>query len=368
MLLNGEKPIIAVTGSAGKTTAKTLLSAILREKWVIFESNDYNNTTEKTKDHAQRISFIHRAAVLEYGMAYPGVITQHCNILRPNIGIITNIGQAHIGNFNGSIEELATAKSELLKGVTPNGTFFINNDDINSKLIPVNDFKGKLFTIGIISKSDYRGTNVKFTEDGMTFNLNLNGKSYSFLCPMLGWHNVYNALFAIGASHQLGFSPEEIQRGLMNAKTPEHRLSIHKLRDEIIVIDDTVHANPPAMNAALDVLEAIGKKKKIAILGSMPELGDKIEEYHMELGEYVASKNIDFLYTYGNISVNIGAGAIYSGFSASKVDHKTPLYRRVMHRELIEIIQPGTTILIKGASRLNMYETVKFLCDQYKLE
>jgi UDP-N-acetylmuramoyl-tripeptide--D-alanyl-D-alanine ligase len=368
MLLNGEKPIIAITGSAGKTTVKNLLSAILREKWVIFESNDYNNTTEKTKEHAQRISFIHRAAVVEYGMAYPGVITEHCNILRPNIGIITSIGLAHIGNFNGSIEELAAGKSELLKGVKPNGMFFINADDENSKLIPVKEFKGKLFTVGISSMSDYAGTNVEFTDDGMSFDVVLSGKSYSFLCPMLGKHNVYNALFAIGAAHQLGFTPEEIERGLRNAKTPEHRLNIHKLRDGIIVIDDTVHAHPTAMKAALDVLEAIGKKKKIAVLGSMPELGDKIEEYHMELGEYVASKNIDFLYTYGNISVNIGAGAICAGFPASKINHKTPLYRRVMHRELLEMIEPGTAILVKGASRLDMYETVKFLCEQYKVE
>lgn len=158
--------------------------------------------------------------------------------------------------------------------------FFINADDENSKLIAVNEFKGKLFTVGINSMSDYSGTNVEFTDDGMSFHVVLAAKSYPFLCPMLGRHNVYNALFAIGAAHQLGFTPEEIERGLRNAKTPEHRLSIHRLRHGIIVIDDTVHAHPTAMKAAIDVLEAIGKKKKIAVLGSMPELGDKIEEYH----------------------------------------------------------------------------------------
>jgi UDP-N-acetylmuramoyl-tripeptide--D-alanyl-D-alanine ligase len=368
MLLNGEKPIIAVTGSAGKTTVKTLISSILREKWVIFESNDYNNTTEKTKEHAQRISFIHRAAVVEYGMAYPGVITEHCNILRPNIGIITCIGLAHIGNFNGSIENLAAGKSELLKGVKSNGMFFINTDDENSKLIPVKEFKGSLFTVGIDSTSDYSGSHVEFTEEGMSFSTILDGKNYSFICPLYGKHNVYNALFAIGVTHQLGFSPEEIQKGLKNVKTPEHRLNIHKLRDGITVIDDTVHAHPTAMRAALDVLAALGKKKKIAILGSMPELGDKIEDYHMEIGAYVAAKGIDFLYTYGNISVNIGTGAICAGFPASKVGHKTPLYRRVMHRELVEMIEPDTTILVKGASRLDMYETVKFLCEYFKID
>lgn len=368
MIFNEEKPIIAVTGSAGKTTVKTLISAVLREKWVIFEANHYNNTTEKTKEHAQRISFIHRAAVVEYGMAYPGVITEHCNILRPNIGIITGIGLAHIGNFGGSIEELAAAKSELLKGVTPSGIFFINADDENSKLIPVNEFKGKLFTVGIDMNSDYRANDVEYTHEGMTFTVELDGEKHLFLCPMLGKHNVYNALFAIGVAHQLGFSSLDMKKGLKNVKTPEHRLNIHKLKDGITVIDDTVHANPLAMKAALEVLSAIGKKKKIAVLGSMAELGDDIDEYHEDVGRFVVAKGIDFLYTYGNVSVNIGIGAIGAGFPINKVSHKTVLYRKVMHRELLKMIEPGTTILVKGASRLNMYETVLFLCDYYKIE
>ncbi len=368
MIFNGEKPIIAVTGSVGKTTVKTFISAILREKWVVFESNTYNNTTEKTKDHAKRISFIHRAAVLEYGMAYPGVITEHCQILRPNIGVITNIGLAHIGNFGGSIEQLAAAKSELLKGVDPSGIFFINADDENSKLIPTNTFKGKLFTVGINSNSDYRATHVEYTNEGMSFTVSLDGIAHHFICPMLGIHNVYNALFAIGVAHQLGFSPLHMQEGFKKVKIPEHRLNINKLKDGIILIDDTVHANPPAMKAALDVLSVLGKNDKIAILGSMAELGDDIDEYHRDIGRYLTTKGIDFLYTYGNISENIGLGAIEAGFPADKVKHVTPLYRKVMHRELIPLIKPGTTILVKGASRLNMYETVCFLCDYYKTE
>jgi len=97
----------------------------------------------------------------------------------------------------------------------------------------------------------------------------------------------------------------------------------------------------------------------------MPELGDNIDEYHKEIGMYVATKDIDFLYTYGNISINIGIGAIAAGFQANKVRHKTPLYRGVMHRELVNMIEPGTTVLVKGASRLDMYETVDFSCQYY---
>lgn len=185
MIFDEEKPIIAVTGSSGKTTVKTLISEVLREKWVIFESNDYNNTTEKTKEHAERISFIHRAAVVEYGMAYPGVITEHCKILRPNISVITNIGLAHIGNFNGSLQELAAAKSELITGTNPQGILFINGDDENSKLLHIDRFAGKIFTVGISSNSDYQAKDVQYTEDGMTFNVTIKDKEYPFLIPIL---------------------------------------------------------------------------------------------------------------------------------------------------------------------------------------
>lgn len=367
MDFNLEKPIIAVTGSAGKTMTKTLIASVLREEWIVFESNDYNNTTEKTKEHANRISFIHRAAVLEYGMAYPGVITEHCKIIKPNIGVITNIGFAHIGNFNGNLKELAAAKSELISGLNPSGMLFINADDENSKLLHIDGFTGELITVGINKKADYIAKEVEYSSQGMTFKTILGGQEHSITIPIFGIHNVYNALFAIGVADKLGFSPEEIKMGLVNVKKPEHRLDVKCLRDGIIVIDDTVHAHPTAMKAALDVLAAIGNGQKIAILGSMPELGDRINEYHEEIGAYAASKNIDFLYTYGNISINIGLGAIDAGFPPNKVKHKTPLYRRVLHRELLSLIKPGASILIKGASRLNMFETVNFLCEQYKV-
>lgn len=368
MNFKNDKPIIAVTGSAGKTMVKTLISCILREKWVIFESKDYYNTFQKTEQHAKQINFIHRAAVLEYGMGFPGDITKHCELIQPNVSVITNVGLAHIGNFEGKIELLAAAKSELIKGMNPNGTLFINADDENSKLLDTQDFTGKILTVGIEANANYKANKIQYSEEGMTFTVTLDGVEYPFLIPIFGMHNIFNALFAIAVSHQLGFLPSEMQNGLRNVKKPNHRLNLLKLKNGITVIDDTVHAHPPAVKAALDVLEALGKKQKIAILGSMPELGDKIIEYHEDVGNYLASKNIDFLYTYGNISVNIGIGAINAGFPAEKVVHKTALYRKIMYRELVKLIEPESIILVKGSSRQNMYEIVQFLCDYYKIE
>lgn len=363
-----DKPIIAVTGSAGKTMVKTLISCILREKWVIFESKDYYNIFQKTEEHAKQISFIHRAAVLEYGMGYPGDITKHCEFIQPNMSVITNIGLAHIGNFEGKIELLAAAKSELIKGMTQSGTLFINVDDENSKLLDTKDFTGKILKVGIEANANYKANKIQYSEEGMTFTVTLDGIEHPFLIPIFGVHNVYNALFAIAVSHQLGFLPSEMQTGLRNVKKPNHRLNLFKLKNGITVIDDTVHAHPPAVKAALDVLESLGKKQKIAILGSMSTLGGKMKEYHEDIGRYIASKNIDFLYTYGNFSLNIDTAAINAGFPAEKVVHKTAMYKVVMYRELVKLIEPESTILVKGSSKQNMYEIVRFLCDYYKIE
>jgi UDP-N-acetylmuramoyl-tripeptide--D-alanyl-D-alanine ligase len=366
--LNGEKPVIAISGSAGKTTIKSMISAILREKWVIFESKDYYNTYQKTEEHANAISFIHRAAVLEYGMGFAGDITKHCQYIRPNIGVITSVGMAHIGNFKSNVALLAEAKSELIIGMHPYGILFLNADDQNSKLLHTKDFTGQILTVGIENEGDYQAVDIDYSELGVSFRVAIGKNDFHFFIPVLGKHNVYNALFAIGVADQLGFLPDEMQSGFNSMKKPNHRLHLYHLKDRITVIDDTVHAHPPAVKAAIDVLFQIGKGKKIVVLGSMPELGERSIEEHESIGSYVAEKDIDLLYTYGNISVRIGSGALAAGFSPQRIKHFTGLKRKLLHQELVENIEPETTILVKGASRLNLFETVTFLNDQYKKE
>jgi UDP-N-acetylmuramyl pentapeptide synthase len=207
-----EKPVIAITGSAGKTMVKTMVSAILRERWVVFESKDYYNTVDKTLGHVNEIDFIHRAVVLEYGMAFPGAISEHCQIIQPNIGVITNVGLAHIGNFEGKVELLAAAKSELIKGMNPLGILLINADDPNSKLLHTRDYKGKILTVGIKSEADYIAKNIAYSQKGMTFTLILKGKEYSFQIPIFGEHNIYNALFLPSCSNHTIASGEHQEK------------------------------------------------------------------------------------------------------------------------------------------------------------
>ncbi|MBE1553884.1 YheC/YheD family protein [Sporosarcina limicola] len=351
-------PIIAITGSAGKTTSKAFLASILSKKWNIFESKDYWNTTEHTKKHASEIQPSHEAVVLEYGMAYPGVIADHCSIIKPTISIVTNIGLAHVGNFDGDIKKVAQAKSELIHGMDQEGVLVVNKDDQNSSYLETQKFKGKIVTIGVKSSADYKAFDVNYAENGMSFKIKLKGQEISLFIPILGEHHVYNALNAIAVADYLGFSPLDIKLGLL-FKKPPRRMTIYNCRNNITLIDDTVHSHPQGVRAAIDVLKAIGKQRKIAIIGQMRELGDLREEEYRKVGNYIHEQEIDVLITYGFRTEEIGEQAKAKGFPVKNSYHFTN--RDKLHELLSNMINKEDTILVKGASKTNMFDTVKFI-------
>ncbi|MGG0656968.1 YheC/YheD family protein [Rummeliibacillus pycnus] len=356
-------PIIAITGSAGKTTSKAFLGSILSTKWNVFESKDYWNTTEHTKIHAAEINKSHQAVVLEYGMAYPGIITSHCSIIQPNISIVTNVGLAHVGNFNGDIKGVAKAKSELIHGMNQKGLLVLNKDDENSKYLSTNSFKGEIITVGIHSEANYRAYDIHYKDNGMVFKMKLKGKEIELFIPILGEHHVYNALNAIAVADYLGFTANEIKKGV-NFKKPPRRLTLYNLRDQITVIDDTVHSHPQGVRAAIDVLTNIAKKRKIAIIGQMRELGDLREEEYRKVGDYIYEQGIDILITYGFRTEEMGEAALAKGMDKKNVYHF--IKKDELHVLLEKIVRKEDTILVKGASKTNMFETVKFLDDTYK--
>lgn len=288
-----DKPIIAITGSAGKTTSKAFLGSILSKKWNVFESKDYWNTTEHTKKHSEEINDSHQAVVLEYGMAYPGIITNHCSIIQPNISIVTNIGLAHVGNFDGDVRKVAKAKSELIQGMDQQGLLILNKDDDNSNYLLTDQFKGKILTTGIHTEADYRAYDIQYKENGMAFKMELQGQEIQLFIPILGEHHVYNALNAVAVADYLGFTPQEIKAGL-HFKKPPRRLTVYNCRDHITVIDDTVHSHPQGVRAALNVLTNVSNKRRVAIIGQMRELGDLREEEYRKLGDFFLNKALIF--------------------------------------------------------------------------
>lgn len=359
MTLILQRPVIAVTGSAGKSTTKEMVASILQTRWRVFKSPGNMNHLLSTVKNATLITPAHQAVVLEYGMTRRGHIRRHCQYVKPNIGIITNVGTAHIGNFGGDIRKVALAKSELIQNMKQTGLLILNADDDNSRYLVTKGFGGKIRRVGIDRKADYQASSITPQGNGMSFHVKLNGSDHTFFVPIMGRHNVYNALSAIAVAAELGFSPEEIKKGLRSFRKLGRRLTIYRLPHKIRVIDDTFSANPNAVKAAINVLTQIAKQKKIAVLGTMLEMGVYSVKGHREVGRYAAQKQVDYLLTYGREAEQIGKGAIAAGMPASRVFYF--VNRNGLHRRLLELLEENATVLVKGSHGLAMNQTVQFL-------
>lgn len=350
------RPVIAVTGSSGKTTTKEMIASILSKRWKIFKTKGNMNLPSHTAKYARQIGASHRAVVLEYGMSRFGQIKRHCQWIRPNIGIITNVGSAHIGNFGGKVNGLVQAKSELIQYMNPLGTLYLNADDANSRLLHTRGFKGTIVKVGIGEKADYRATHIRYASNGMEFQVKLGKAPRTFYIPIYGTHNVYNALFAIAVAHRLGCSVSQIRAGLRSYRRPDRRLIVYRLGNGIQILDDTFSSNPHATKAAINVLCSIEKNRRIAVLGSMLEMGKYSTAGHKEVGRYLARKKIDYLFTVGKSARQIGIGAVESGMPSHKVKHFPS--KEQLHPAIIKQIKPNTTILVKGSHKTKMIDTV----------
>lgn len=353
------RPVIAITGSAGKSTTKEMIASILSTRWRIFKSVDNMNFFTHTRMYAKRIQAFHKALVLEYGMSGAGHIKLHCQAIEPNYAVITNIGSAHLGAFGGDVRRLAYAKSELIRWMKPTGTVVLNNDDANTKLISKGRFRGRTLTVGIDNPATYRAYNVRYTTSGMAFNTTLRGKVQSFIIPIFGRHHVYNALCAIAIADSLGFTPAQIRIGLRRYLRMRRRMSMYRLANNVVLIDDSYSSNPHAAKAAIDTMKHIGSGKKIAVLGSMLALGKYTVQGHAELGRHVAKQNINQLFTFGHLAKRIGTAAINAGMPKARVMHFEN--RALLHKKLLQSLQPNTTILVKASHGVQLTQTADFL-------
>lgn len=362
--LKPDIPAIGITGSSGKTTTREILSSILEQKWKVLKNTGNKNLPTNTQQIAESYDSSIDAIILELGMGKPGAGKIHCSYLQPNISIITNIGTAHFGNLGNSIESTAKNKSALIKYMKRDGLLLLNEDDDNSKLLDTSTFKGKIITIGINKKSDYRARDINYVQRGMKFKVLLDNVEEHFFIPTFGEHMIYNTLFAVALSHHLGFTASEIRAGLENFQMPIKRLNIIELQNQSILIDDTVNANPQSVKAALDVQEKLGKgRKQIVVLGSMLELGDYSDEGHIEVGSYLATKQVDAIFTYGQAANFINKGLLDAAYPAEKVKHFKN--RDGLHRELKKSIEANSVILVKGSSAMNMNKTVSYIKDRF---
>lgn len=340
-------PIIAITGSNGKTTTKDMTAAALSSRLRVLKTQaNYNNEIGLSLTLLQ-LTEEHQAAVVEMGMRGRGEIAGLAQIADPTMAIVTNVGETHL-ELLGSLENIAAAKAELVEAVGMKGISILNAD--NEFVYEMHHkAKGQVVYFGTNSRADIKAQKIQSGEDGVAFACTTKKGSFPVFLPIPGRHNVYNALAAIAAGLALGLTQNDIVAGLAGFSLSSMRLSVAQYGD-YTVINDAYNASPMSVTAALDALKDVAKNRKIAVLGDMLELGDVAVEAHRNVGKKVAKDKVDVLVTIGELAGYIAAAAIEYGAPTVIACESHETAKKALKRNL----EQGDTILIKGSRGMKM--------------
>ena len=289
-------PVIAITGSVGKTSTKDMVSSVINKQYNTLKTEgNYNNhigvplTIFRLKSE--------EAMVVEMGMNHLREISTLTKIAKPTVAVITNVGTAHIGIL-GSRENILKAKLEIIEGLDSDGYIVINNDnDLLHKWYIENKTKYNIITYGIENESDYMAENIISKENGSTYILK--GTNQRVEVPVGGNHFVQNSLCAIAVGSIFKMPTEKIVEGIYEFELTKKRMDTITIKNNITIINDYYNANYDSMKAALEYLGKLQEKRKIAVLGDMLELGEYSKDLHEKVGEEVVKNKIDILITVG---------------------------------------------------------------------
>lgn len=367
--LEWNKPVVAVTGSAGKTTAKELTAHVLAGsgRKVLRNIKNYNNglglpitVLNLAKDSTYDI------AVLEMGMSTPNnEIARLCKITPPDVAVELNVLPVHVEHL-GSIENVQKAKAELVEGMKSGGTAVLNADDF--RVFAMRDLHdGQNVTYGIKVESDVMAKNIRFDRFGEThFTLKMPNGEAEVLFPLNGNHNILNALAASAVGHVFGMSVEEIAESLKTVAPPPQRGEIIHFTTGFTVINDTYNSNPDALISMVATLvDGAGPaKRKIVIAGEMRELGDDAEQIHFETGKKIAQLGVDKLFGVEGFAANLLEGAKESGLSNVEFYEDS----MVAAEKIIDEVQAGDLILVKGSRGVKTEKVIEKLLEKFETE
>ena len=345
-------PLVALTGSNGKTTVKEMLAAILREvagDAVLATQGNLNNEIGVPLTLLQLRSE-HRCAVIELGMNHAGEIGRLTALARPDVALINNAGRAHI-EYLGSEEAIAHAKGEIFEGLSAKGIAVFNADDAFALLWKKLANKNKQLTFGLNSPADVSArSKLHAASSDIEFTTPLGTMRATVNAP--GLHNVRNALAASAAAIALEVPLAAIAAGLSRYSGVHGRLQMQPAQGGITLIDDTYNANPESLHAAIDVLARMAGRR-VLVLGDMGELGDRATACHVEAGAYARKAGIEQLFALGDLSVNtvaaFGAGALHFATVEMLLDAVRPQ------------LAPDVTLLVKGSRFMKMERVVDAL-------
>jgi UDP-N-acetylmuramoyl-tripeptide--D-alanyl-D-alanine ligase len=350
-------PVVAITGSSGKTTTKEMAASIMsRDRQLLKNAGNLNNLVGLPLTLFQ-LNEAHEVAVLEMGTNRRGEIARLAEIAGPTVGVITNVGPAHLEGLK-SLETIRKEKGDLFRIMNNKGTAVINLDD--EALAPwAEKWKGKKITFGIQTDADVTASRIAHeAEKGTIFTLLIEGASREILLPVLGFHNVSNALAAAAASSAAGFAFDTICQGIMAFKPVGGRMEVYRLINGGTLIDDTYNANPASVAVALKTLQGLkGECRSTVILGDMLELGGEAERYHEEIGRAVADTGVSKAYLRGDFAKTTAKGAMKRGMKSDQVLIDLNTEETVAH--LKACLKAGDWVLVKGSRKMKMEKIVQ---------
>lgn len=350
-------PFVGITGSVGKTSTKEMVACALGARYNVLKNEGNLNNEVGVPLTMFRLGPDHEAAVVEMGMSGFGEIRALAGIVRPHVGIITNIGISHIEKL-GSRQNILKAKLELLEGMQPDGLLILNGDDVLLSGVR-NLLKVRTVSYGLDESLDYHAGNIRSKgENGVDFDITIGGSEYTVHVPAPGVHNVYNALAALAAGCELRIPAEELIRGIANYSPGKMRLNVIK-SGGMTIINDAYNSSPQSVKAAIAVLDEVEAARRILVLGDMLELGEWSTGAHRETGVHACGSKADMIITVGTAAADIAKGAVEAGFASD---------RAVTLRDndeaigfLKEFVRPGDAILVKGSRVMRMEEIVSAL-------
>ena len=349
-------PVIAVTGSNGKTTTKDLTAAALNGLGHVQKTSGNFNNEVGVPMTLLELDERHTAAVVEIGMRGLGQIEILAQVVKPTIGIVTNVSETHI-ELLGSIENIARAKGELVEAIQSGGTIILNAD--NRHTAGMKNLAGdgvRVLTYSLEKDADFVAKNILIGSVSTEFTLCYRGEEFDFEIPMLGRHNVSNALGAIAAGLTCGLDAEEIQRGISTLTTTKMRFEVIR-RDGLTIVNDAYNASPASMKVAIKTTSEIYSGRLIAVLGDMMELGEISEQVHREIGAELVENKFDMLITLGALGKFIAAGARDAGLKN--------VYSFDTHedaaKKILELVRDGDTILFKASHVMHMEKIIELI-------
>ena len=348
------KPLLAVTGSAGKTTTKEILAHILATRFRVMKSSGNLNNHIGLPLQLLKLEAEHDLAVVEMGMNHAGEIRALGALAHHDLAVVTTVAPVHL-EFFGSLAEIARAKYEIIETLHSGGVAVLNADDEYVCQFG-RDFKGKVVTFGIKRAADVSARNIKLNgAEGSTFDLVAGSVEEPVTFPLVGEHNIYNALAAAAAAIERGLTPSQAAVALSSIAPPDKRGQVLQIGGATI-INDCYNSNPRALAAMVDTLASMKAQRRILVVGEMLELGPTAEALHRESGKHAAEKKIDLVIGVRGMARAVAEAACGAGTQAQFVE--TP---EQAGEWLAQNLRPGDAVLLKASRGVKLERALEIL-------